>query len=569
MRKVISIFLRTEGTHPVLMLVALLLAAACEALGISAVLPAIGLISSTHPDASAPPLSRGLHDLLAAFGLPATIEVVLAVICAGFILKAIISFFTLSYAGVSAARVSVRLRQKLIRALYAAEWQFYSSRGSGEYAAAIAAEATRAGEAYFMAAQYVALAIQTAFYICLSIFVDWRLALFSLLTGLLTSRALHFLVLRAKRAGYRQTDATKALSVATVELLANLKPLKTMDRFRFVDESVEAGIHKLEHALASREIARQMLAQSSEVIAALTITAVIYVAYLHFNVTLDALVVSGVLLIKSVNNVSQLQKLRQQFAHSETAYNRMTALIGDVEAHREIATGDMMPDTRAPMRMNNVSFAYGQTEVLRNVSLTIGSREITVLKGLSGSGKTTLVDLLVGLLRPQTGEIFLGGVPLALLDLCALRGRIGYVAQELTLFHATIRQNICLGLPDVSDAQLMEAIRLAGLEQFIAGLPLGVETSVGEMGGRLSGGQRQRIALARAIAGAPDILILDEVTSSLDPVTEAEIVANIRSLASRFTIIVITHREAWVTIADRLYALEDGRLANGTQGQTA
>ena len=203
-----------------------------------------------------------------------------------------------------------------------------------------------------------------------------------------------------------------------------------------------------------------------------------------------------------------------------------------------------------------MSFAYDTEPVLRDVSLTIGARQITVLKGLSGSGKTTLIDLLVGLHRPQGGKVLLGGTPVEELDIGALRKRIGYVSQDLSLLHATIRENICLGDPSLTGAQVDEAIRLAGLDSFIASLPGGLDTSVGEMGGRLSGGQRQRIALARALVTHPDILILDEVTSALDPATEAEIVGNIRSLSKAFTIIVITHREAWVEVADRLYEVD-------------
>jgi ATP-binding cassette subfamily C protein len=188
------------------------------------------------------------------------------------------------------------------------------------------------------------------------------------------------------------------------------------------------------------------------------------------------------------------------------------------------------------------------------------SRQVTVLKGLSGSGKTTLVDLLIGLHRPQSGRITVSGTPLEDIDIIKLRRRIGYVSQELSLLHAPLRENICLGDESLTEADIAHAVQLAGLEDFIASLPQGLDTSAGEMGARLSGGQRQRIALARALVTRPDILILDEVTSALDPATEAEIVGNIRTLAHAFTIIVITHRDAWVDVADRLYEVRDGRV---------
>jgi ATP-binding cassette subfamily C protein len=230
------------------------------------------------------------------------------------------------------------------------------------------------------------------------------------------------------------------------------------------------------------------------------------------------------------------------------------------EANREPPFGTVPPDTGGDFRFEQVSFTYDSTPVLDEVNLTIGAKQITVLKGLSGSGKTTLVDILIGLHRPQTGRVLLGGTPLNDIDVGALRRRIGYVTQDLSLLHATIRENICLGDESLTEDDVANAVKFAGLDDLIAALPQGLDTSAGEMGARLSGGQRQRIALARALVTRPDILILDEVTSALDPATEAEIVNNIRSLAHAFTIIVITHRDAWVEVADRLYEVRGGRV---------
>ena len=184
-----------------------------------------------------------------------------------------------------------------------------------------------------------------------------------------------------------------------------------------------------------------------------------------------------------------------------------------------------------------------------------------MLQGPSGSGKTTLIDLLIGLHTAQKGRILIGGKPIETIDIKAWRQSIGYVPQELMLFHDTIHENISLSNPAVSTEAIMAALEQAGARDFIASLPQGLETDVGEMGGRLSGGQRQRIALARALATNPKILILDEVTSALDPETEAEIVNNIASLRGRYTIIAITHRPAWTKIADRLYTISKGHVS--------
>jgi ATP-binding cassette, subfamily C, bacterial len=134
------------------------------------------------------------------------------------------------------------------------------------------------------------------------------------------------------------------------------------------------------------------------------------------------------------------------------------------------------------------------------------------------------------------------------------------VPQELNLFHDSVRMNLTLGDESIPDDKLLEALTLAGAGDFAAQLPHGLDTDVGEMGGKLSGGQRQRISLARALIGDPKVLILDEVTSALDPATEAEIVQNIAHLRGGYTIIAITHRPAWTAIADRLYTVSGGTV---------
>lgn len=560
MVKIFRLFFNAEGTKPLLVLLALLLAAVVEAVGISAILPAISIVSEGQGGGNQSAIGKAVEQALTAIGLAPTLEAILALVAVAFILKALISFLTLTYAGLAAARVAINLRQRLIDALFRASWRFYASQESGKYAAAISGEANRAGDAYTLAAQYTALAIQSVIYVLVTLVIDWRLGLLGVVVGAFMSYALRIFVITARKAGRKQTDATKDLTVKTVELLANMKPLKTMQRFDSFQGGIRLAMRRLQRSLARRETSKQILTQCGEVITALSLIAVIYIAFTYLNVSLAALVVSGLLFLKVVGNVTKLQKIQQQCANAESAHDRMQQLISLTEDNREPSFGTVQPDTTADFRFEHVSFTYEADPVLRDVSMTIRAREITVLKGLSGSGKTTLIDLLVGLHRPQSGKVLLGGTPIGELNIEALRKRIGYVSQELSLLHATIRENICLGDPSLSEQQIAEAIRLAGLEDFIAGQAQGLEMSVGEMGARLSGGQRQRIALARALVTHPDILILDEVTSALDPATEADIVSNIRGLSKSFTIIVITHRDAWVDVADQLYEVRGGRV---------
>lgn len=560
MLKMFKLYFTAEGSRPYLMLFSLLIATLCEAIGISALLPAFSIIAGGPGSDST--IGRVVEQTLGYVGLQPTLASILLLILVTLALKSVISFVTLTYAGIAAAQIAVRMRQRLIDALFKADWRFYSSHSSGSFATAISGDANRASDAYLLAAQCLAMLIQCVIYTTATVLVDWRLALLGLAVGLMMAWGLNFLIVMSRRAGYKQTDATRDLTVKAVELLGNIKPLKTMQRYDSFQVAIRLAMRRLKRALARREISKQALVQISDFVMALALATVLYVSFTYLNVSFASLLVSGVLFMKVIDNVTRLQKLRQQFAHSQGAFDRISELIALTEANQERRFGTLPPDTRAAFRLEHVSFSYGNESVLQDVNLVVAAREVTVLKGVSGSGKTTLVDLLIGLHRPHAGRILLGNTPLEDIDIGALRRRIGYVSQELSLLHASIRDNICLGDEALDEEQIAEALRLAGLESFIAELPQGLDTSVGEMGSRLSGGQRQRIALARALVTKPDILILDEVTSALDPATEAGIVRNIRNLAHDFTIIVITHRDAWVEVADRLYEVRGGRVSD-------
>jgi len=196
--------------------------------------------------------------------------------------------------------------------------------------------------------------------------------------------------------------------------------------------------------------------------------------------------------------------------------------------------------------------------VLQDLSLSLPAGSFTTLVGPSGVGKTTVVDLLIGLLQPEAGRVMVDEVPLPSLHQRRWRGLIGYVPQENLLLHDTLLANITLGDTRFSEADAAEALRAAGAWDFVASLPQGMHTLVGERGVRFSGGQRQRIMIARALVHRPRLLVLDEATSALDPESEAAICATLKDLGGKITVLAISHQSALVAAADRIYRLRDG-----------
>jgi ATP-binding cassette subfamily C protein len=182
------------------------------------------------------------------------------------------------------------------------------------------------------------------------------------------------------------------------------------------------------------------------------------------------------------------------------------------------------------------------------------------IHGESGSGKTTLADLIVGLHRPEEGRVLVDGRPLEELNLPSWRRAIGYVPQEMLLFTESVFLNVTLGDPTFSEKDAEDALRLAGAWDFVQEKADGLHHPMGHSGALLSGGQRQRIALARALVGRPALLILDEVTTALDPQTELEICDTLRTLAGKVTILSISHQTAMREAADQVILMKDGRL---------
>lgn len=215
--------------------------------------------------------------------------------------------------------------------------------------------------------------------------------------------------------------------------------------------------------------------------------------------------------------------------------------------------------------VRNVTFSYpgSARPALADLSMCIPKNATVGLVGASGSGKTTLVDLLLGLYSPDSGCILVDATPLDATTRTAWLPRVGYVPQHIFLSDDTIANNIAFGATedDVDFDRVVQAARIAHIDDFIARLPDGYGTTVGERGVRLSGGQRQRIGIARALYRDPDVLILDEATSALDGVTEEGVMAAIRELSGRKTIVLIAHRLSTVVHCDRLFVLDKGRLA--------
>ena len=558
MLKTLKLFFTTKETNPYLVVLCLLLASLAETVGIGTLLPIISIASGGGTSGNSL-LGNIVSGFFGKLGLDMSLGTLVLVVAGFMVLKAGLAFTAISYATYSAARVAMGLRHRLANAIFNARWSYFSDQKSGRLANVIGGETSLAAESYVNSANIVAASIQAVAYTVIAFIISPTLAVLGIATGITLTFILQRFVKAARKAAYRQTDTTGILLNDMVDALANIKPLKSMNRQQPMLETISRNFNKLRKTFIARELAKTGLANSGDAIIAVIAAVGIFVASTYLKVPFAELVVSALIFNQIVYVSARLQRMIQIAARFESSYVRTMEAITEAESSREPEGGLGIPEIGDGCRFENVNFSHGTRRILTDVSLDIPANAITVLSGPSGAGKTTIIDLLIGLYRAESGKIFIGNAPIGEIDIAAWRTQIGYVPQELSLLHSTVRANLTLGDTRIGDAAIAAALEQAGATDFVSQLPQGLDTDVGEMGSKLSGGQRQRISLARALVHAPRILVLDEVTSALDPETEAGIVQNIGRLRGIYTIIAITHRPAWTEIADRLYQVSGGQ----------
>ncbi|MFB7952009.1 ABC transporter ATP-binding protein [Streptomyces sp. NPDC056045] len=260
----------------------------------------------------------------------------------------------------------------------------------------------------------------------------------------------------------------------------------------------------------------------------------------------------------AVQRVDELDTLPQEDEHpagtADPADGRTDAPAGDPAARPAPQGGHPAVEFR------DVSFGYGDRPVLEGVSFTVPARGLTAVVGASGAGKTTVFQLIERFYRPRGGAILLDGRDIAHLPSAEIRGRVGYVQQDNAAMRGTLRENIVYAAPDATEAEIAEAVELAGLTEVVAELPDGLDTLLGDQGTGLSGGQRQRLCVARALLQKPDVMLLDEATAHLDSDAEAALRDSLRGIAGRCAVVAIAHRISTVAEADRIVVLDEGRV---------
>ncbi len=525
-----------------------------------------------------PWLVRGIIDGALTNGDDALLRRTILALLATFVVQAVVGIaqgYLLSFAG---ERLVADLRRRLYAHLQALSVGFFDGRRVGELLSRLtndvgAIQTSLTGNLLTFVQQVVMLIGA----VTLVIVTEWRLAGIVLLAVPPIILAGAFFGRRLQKLSGEAQAALGATTTVLEETLAGVRTVKAFGREGYEIARYGRSVEETFAVAMRRTRVRSVFGPTITLFAFLTLTGVLVFGareVANGQLSPGALVSALLYMTMVAGSIGGLTGVYAQLREASGAAERLFEILDTTPQIADVPGAQPLPvPVRGAVRLADVSFRYDTLAsdtppTLSDVELTLAPGETVALVGPSGAGKTTLANLLLRFYEPSMGRILLDGRDLRAITLASLREAVGVVPQEPALFGGTIGENIAYGRLDAPQGAIEAAARAANAHGFIADLPEGYDTVVGERGIRLSGGQRQRVAIARAILKDPRLLILDEATSSLDNESEAAIQAALERLMRGRTTLVIAHRLSTVERADRIVVLDRGRIVEqGTHAQ--
>lgn len=462
------------------------------------------------------------------------------------------------------------LRDTLYRALLRSRWQFIVQGKMSDFTHSLTGQVQSLGQASNLMLSFSSDLLLTLVMLALALLLSVKMTLFACVFAALLLTFLLPFNRTISRSGQYQLINFKRIFQMLTEQLASLKMIKSYASEDYHADQVQRVSERLE-TQQTRLVRMNAMTQWISMVGAVVVFSLFfYVAQSVLAVPLATTLLLLVIFSRLLPQISGLQKTYQQLLHKVPAFNDVEQMLQNCDAAQEYQDPEAAcPQLQHQIQLKNITYRYPQKDeaVFKSLTLSIKKNQTLALIGASGAGKSTLADLIAGLLEPDSGEIYCDDIALNSKNRVAWRQRIAYVTQEVYLFHDTIRANLqWVSAKPLSDEELWQTLKKAAAEDFVAVLPLGLETIIGDRGIRLSGGERQRLALARALLADPQLLILDEATSALDHENERKIQRALEQLQGQLTIIIIAHRETTIAHADRRFVL-DGASKNDLSGE--
>lgn len=505
-------------------------------------------------------LTHRVTDLLGRLDLPVTLASLLVLMLVFQVVRS--GLYVLAMYSILAMKYDV-LRELMVgtfRDFFHAKWSFFSGSSQGTLLNTFNREMAVVGTTFGHMGVFFANCLQVLFYMSVPLYISWEVTLISIVVASVFALPLLSLGGVKYRLGQLNTTTANEMSIVLQESLSAAKVIlgfgnqkKSVDRYSDTYEAHRRATLKCQTMDIATPSAYEPLGLLVVVIALLSAQ--------HFDVALSEMVVLLWALRSSMPLVGRVAAQRNSLMGFFPSYEQVKDQRNRAQAFDQPSGAAPFSGFNSELALRQVRFSYpDDSPVLQGVDIRIPKGSMVAVVGPSGAGKSTLIDVIMGFNTPTGGEVTFDDVPLSHYDVITYRRRIGYVPQDIVLFNASVRENLLWARDDATEKEMDRACEQANAHTFIMELSDGYDTILGDRGVRLSGGQRQRLALARAILRKPELLILDEATSSLDTQSEQLIRGAIERISKETTIVAIAHRLSTISDADYVYVLDNGRI---------
>ncbi|WP_273832028.1 ABC transporter ATP-binding protein [Guptibacillus sedimenti] len=457
------------------------------------------------------------------------------------------------------------IREETYRRVLHSDWPFFIKNRKSDLINILFSEVGRASSGTNSLLQFLSSLIITSIQIGLAFLLAPVITTFVLLCGLVLIYFNRKFLKRSLALGNRNYELAKTYVAGITDQINGIKDIKS----NTLEESRMTWFNDVTQKMQNEQIEYMKLKTTSQLYykaaSVILIAVFIYMSIHLFQAQVGQLTLIVVIFSRLWPRVAGIQGSMEQIATTLPSFKVVKALQNECDLSREydVKESSLQPMVISDcMECRDIYFRYSQDGpyALKKINIIIPSNKMTAFVGRSGAGKSTLIDLLMGLNKPEKGEVIIDGVPLKSEHLLSLRRSISYVAQDPFLFNSSIRENLMLVAPESKDEDLWNALDFSSAAEFVRKLPDGLDSLIGDRGIKLSGGERQRLVLARAILRNPSILVLDEATSALDTENETKIQNALDRLKGKMTIIVIAHRLSTIRNADQVVVLDEGEV---------
>jgi len=542
------------------LLILMLLVGLTEGIGIMLLVPLLDLLSGGSTQQG---VAQILFHLLGLLGIPQSTGGVLTAFVGLVALRSAMQFSRDHLSAKLQHEIVDRLRLGCFSALMQVQWQWLINNRQSDQANLLLTDASRVGTGLNFALGLLVTLVTMLTYLLAALALSWQMTLFAMFSGLLVLRLLAKQRRAAQHLGQSMGHANRRLHNNVQEALAGIKLAKILGNEHvhqtYFKQTVTALRQQQVAFMSSTSLARSLLQFGG----ALLLAVYLYLGLSYGDTPVSELLILVLIFSRLIPMFASGQQQYHHCLHAFPAFQETQTLLAECKHWAEPIIDDAtFWSVQQSIDLKDVTLRYEgrDTPALNNVSITLPTRTTTAIMGASGAGKSTLADILMGLLEPEQGSMYVDGIAVAGQSRMRWRRSVAYVPQDVFLFHDTIRNNLLWGNSKASEAELMQVLNLSAA-QFVQHLPQGLDTVVGDGGVRLSGGERQRIALARALLRHPSLLILDEATSALDLENEARVRDAIENLHGDLTVVIIGHRLPTLEHADQVIVLENGQVA--------